>query len=121
MERGNLSVYATDFCEPFKIENKVISITDFQQFRMGEHIFTCIETPGHSPGGLCIQTNNWLFSGDTILGTKIPVKLPGSDKQVLNNSLQKLYSFCNPSLIVYPGHGEAFELNQYIKQSLHSK
>ena len=107
-EKGNLSRYAMEVCLPFGIVHPVSIIDDFQKITIGDFVFCFIKTPGHSAGSMCIQTESCLFSGDTLLETKIPVKLPGGSRQMLESSLQKLNSFMEDSALVYPGHGNCF-------------
>ncbi|MBN1375458.1 MAG: MBL fold metallo-hydrolase [Dehalococcoidia bacterium] len=47
----------------------ITSVTDGQQIRVGEYELNCIETPGHSPGHMCLYDarKKILFSGDHIL------------------------------------------------------
>lgn len=106
--KGNLSRYAMEVCCPFGVTHSVFAIDDFQEITMVDSTFCFIKTPGHSAGSMCIQTENCLFSGDTLLETKIPVKLPGGNRQILESSIQKLNSFLRHSSLVYPGHGSPF-------------
>jgi len=106
--KGNLSKYATDYCEEFAIENTVHIVHDAQQLKVGNISLTFMLTPGHSKGGICVLADDYLFSGDTLLETKVPLKLPGSNRTDWEKSIQKLKEICNESTIVYPGHGSSF-------------
>ena len=61
--------------------------------------------------GGCAYWLRIIFSGDTLLETKVPVKLPGSNKICLQNSLARLREFCDFSWRVYPGHGDSFSFS----------
>lgn len=76
-------------------------------------------TPGHSPGGTCIQIEDVLFTGDTLLGTKkkSPTHLPGGDKQQLNDSIHQIFARFPPQTTIYPGHGTSFLLATVSKAS----
>jgi glyoxylase-like metal-dependent hydrolase (beta-lactamase superfamily II) len=62
-------------------------------------------TPGHSPGGVCYQLDDYLITGDTLFkGSVGRTDLPGGDWQILSNSLVYLTKL-PADLRVYPGHG----------------
>lgn len=65
-----------------------------------------IETPGHTPGGVCLLIDNILFSGDTLFYLSIGrTDLPGGDFEEIMNSLNKLMKL-DKKIIVLPGHGQ---------------
>jgi glyoxylase-like metal-dependent hydrolase (beta-lactamase superfamily II) len=69
-------------------------------------------TPGHCPGGVCLQigptgeSGRDLFVGDTLFAGSIGrTDLPGGDYATLMRSIkEKLFSFGDDA-VVYPGHG----------------
>ena len=71
-----------------------------------------IYTPGHCPGGVCLQVGSKgeigkeLFVGDTLFAGAIGrYDLPGADYNTLIASIRNvLFSFDDDS-IVHPGHG----------------
>jgi glyoxylase-like metal-dependent hydrolase (beta-lactamase superfamily II) len=74
-----------------------------------------IPTPGHSPGSICIAIENLLFTGDCLLpNSKRVTNLPGGNKKALEKSLTLLLDTFNPETLVYPGHGEPFQLKDAI-------
>jgi hydroxyacylglutathione hydrolase len=74
--------------------------------------FLFLKTPGHSEGGICFFVDDYLFTGDTLLDKLKPVtKLPGGSKVILENSVKMLLERFNSHTIVFPGHGETFEIS----------
>ena len=70
-----------------------------------------IRTPGHSPCSICIHTDYFLFSGDTILVEYNPFnKFPDSNAALLKESIKKIFTMFSRDLLVYPGHGLPFKL-----------
>lgn len=64
-----------------------------------------VETPGHTPGGVCFLFPGLLFSGDTLFcGSVGRTDFPGGDMSVLSASLEKLKSLPGETVVV-PGHG----------------
>ena len=79
------------------------------------HKLFLFETPGHSPGSICIvMDNNILFTGDTLLKKdKIITRLPGgSKKEYLEKTLPFLQSI-SKDVLVYPGHGESGIMREF--------
>jgi glyoxylase-like metal-dependent hydrolase (beta-lactamase superfamily II) len=73
---------------------------------------TVIETPGHTPGGVCFYDpeNQVLFSGDTLFkGTIGNLSFPTARVNLMWQSLKKLDKLPKKTT-VYPGHGEATTL-----------
>ncbi len=68
---------------------------------------------GHSPGGVIIQINNVLFVGDQFIkNLKTVTKLPGGSKRELIDSYNFIKKNFDPEIIIYPGHGENFTVNE---------
>ena len=64
-----------------------------------------IETPGHSSDGICLHTENSLFTGDTLfVGDSGATISKDSNRQDLGKSLRKLINLFPPETIVWPGH-----------------
>lgn len=73
-----------------------------------------IPTPGHTLGSICIAIDNVIFGGDTLIQSKpfIRKRNGGSLKQY-NESVERILIDYPEQSLVYPGHGELFELDSY--------
>ncbi len=72
--------------------------------------FRVLETPGHTPGSVCLMTGVRLFSGDTLFaGSCGRTDLPGGDSRAMRDSLRKLAAL-EGDYDIYPGHGSATTL-----------
>lgn len=115
--KTNYSLYAHDISS-FEISRKVLEVVDYQVIGFGGVSLDMIETPGHSPGGLCIYepSENILFSGDTLLPDVISyTALPHSRLSDLRDSFEKILSRVNDSTMIYPGHGDPLHFGQLIE------
>ena len=68
-----------------------------------------IETPGHSPGGVCyyLESEKVLFSGDTLFFESYGrTDFPGGDFHLLQESFRKLAELPDDTKVI-PGHGPA--------------
>jgi glyoxylase-like metal-dependent hydrolase (beta-lactamase superfamily II) len=80
--------------------------------RFGDYDIVAHHTPGHCPGGVCLQVGRRgepgldLFVGDTLFAGSIGrTDFPGGDYNTLLTSITKvLYAFGDDAR-VYPGHG----------------
>lgn len=78
----------------------------------GEYRFTCVHTPGHSPGHLCLYESKHqiLLSGDHVLGDITPnISATPDDNDTLGTylaSLDKVYGL--DVALVLPGHRRVF-------------
>ncbi|MBI4018321.1 MAG: MBL fold metallo-hydrolase [Candidatus Aenigmarchaeota archaeon] len=73
--------------------------------RIGSAALEVIETPGHSPGSVCLYGAGMLFSGDTLFaGSHGRTDFPGGDHSKMLASLKKLLKL-PPETKVHPGHG----------------
>lgn len=78
---------------------------------LGEHSLSVLETPGHTPGSICLLTDEVLISGDTLFcGSAGRTDFPGGNSLSLYGSLAKLAALPGERR-VYPGHGESTTLS----------
>ena len=66
--------------------------------------FTCLHTPGHTPGGACWRCGEELFTGDTLFRHSYGrTDLTGGSFSTLMTSLMRLLKL-EGDLNIYPGH-----------------
>lgn len=83
-----------------------INITDKVVFNVGSHEIKVIETPGHTPGGVCFLVDDMLFTGDTLFAGSIGrTDLAGGDFDTLISSIKVKLMSLKDDTIVFPGHG----------------
>lgn len=64
-----------------------------------------IHTPGHTPGGVCFYTDNYLFTGDSIfVGGIGRTDFPYSDHMTLIKSIKERILTLPDDTIIYSGH-----------------
>ena len=67
--------------------------------------FEVLETPGHTPGSVCVKTGTLLLSGDTLFaGSCGRTDFPGGSMADMRRSLASLAKL-PPETEVVPGHG----------------
>lgn len=83
-----------------------------------------IHTPGHSKGSVCLECEDFLFTGDTLFANNIGrTDLYGGDGRTIFRSL-KMLAEGYPAKTIYPGHGPTSTMereiqhNYYIRDSL---
>ncbi len=93
----------------------------------GDYIEGCVKlhiwhTPGHSPGSVCYLADDCVFCGDLLFKLSVGRSdFPGSDGDVLMESIKRVVTKLPHVTKIYPGHGEesdlAFELkyNPFLK------
>lgn len=101
--------------------NADITLKDGKTLNIGDFEILCVETKGHTIGGMCYKIGNALFSGDTLFKLSVGrVDFPGGNANELILSLNKIKNLFE-DIEVYPGHGEATTLkfekiyNPYLK------
>ncbi len=79
---------------------------DREPLRFGDYEVRVHHTPGHCPGGVCLQIGDHLFVGDTLFAGSIGrTDLPGGSYDVLMRSITEVLFPLGDDAIVHPGHG----------------
>ena len=85
---------------------------DGSVIEFGDHVVRVHHTPGHCPGGVCLQigprgeAGRHLFVGDTLFASSIGrTDLPGGHYETLMRSITQVLFPLGDEAIVHPGHG----------------
>lgn len=93
------------------------TLSEGEVLTVGKISFAILETPGHTPGCICLMGNGFLFSGDTLFFDSIGrVDFPGGDIAALLSSLRRL-SRLPADTKVYSGHGPATTIGCEVKHN----
>jgi len=92
-------------------------LVDGDELAFGEFSLRVIHTPGHTPGSLCFQAANHLFTGDTLLAGGIGRQMPDTDLRRQMTSIYSRYLALPPTTAIYPGHGAVTTLEAEVRQS----
>jgi hydroxyacylglutathione hydrolase len=86
---------------------------DRTKFELGARAFESVPCPGHTPGSVCFRYGDLLFVGDTLLqGERGRTDLPGGDVGALEKSIAVLLEEFEGDLVLFPGHGEPWTLDE---------
>lgn len=100
-------------CPPVSLKADRL-LRDGDRLTIGELSFTVLETPGHTPGCICLMGEDVLFAGDTLFYDSIGrVDFPGSDVPSMISSLRRLMSL-PAKLRVYSGHGSETTIGREV-------
>jgi glyoxylase-like metal-dependent hydrolase (beta-lactamase superfamily II) len=107
---------------------------DMTPIHFGDYEVRVHHTPGHCPGGVCLQigrkdtAGEHLFVGDTLFAGSIGrTDLPGGDYDVLLESITGVLFPLGDDKIVHPGHGpdttirRERETNDFVLEYLATK
>ena len=80
-------------------------VSDGQIISAGNIELKVLHTPGHSPGGMCLYTPGYVFTGDTLFVEAVGrTDLPGGSWQTLYRAIKtKLFSLPDDTKVL-PGH-----------------
>lgn len=91
-------------------------LTGADSISFGSHVFSILEIPGHSPGGVAYycESEKVLFTGDTLFRGSIGrTDIGGGSMFMIIQSLRML-SQLPDDVIVYPGHGESTTIGNEV-------
>ena len=81
-----------------------VMMEDGFSFDLEGETLQVLHTPGHTPGSVCYQTGDWLFTGDTLFHYGYGrTDLPGGSMRQLADSLRRLQPMAQ-QYEIFPGH-----------------
>jgi hydroxyacylglutathione hydrolase len=90
-----------------RVDN-VIRLVPGEAFSAGSLEFEVLHTPGHSPGGVSLKIDGYLFTGDALFAGSIGRSdFANSDGRALIAGIRSQLLSLPDDLIVYSGHGPA--------------
>ena len=85
-----------------------MSLREGEPFSAGSLEFDVLHTPGHSPGGVSLKIDGFLFAGDALFAGSIGRSdFANSDGRALIDGIREKLLPLPDDLIVYSGHGPA--------------
>lgn len=90
----------------FTLPKPDLLLEDGDLIEVGEAVkLQVIHTPGHSPGGICLLSPPYLFTGDTLFWNTVGrTDFEGGDTTQLKYSVAVVLAALDDSLQVLPGH-----------------
>ncbi len=75
------------------------------EVRGGGVVLSVVHTPGHTPGSICLVSEDHLFSGDTLFASSVGrTDFPGGDMSAMRRSIARLAELAD-DVRIHPGHG----------------
>jgi len=110
--------------EAFDGSDSLILLREGDEIRCGGIRLRVVHTPGHSPGGVCLisEEEGCVFTGDTLFNGSVGRSdFPGGNFNDLMLSIKEKLYCLPPETEVYPGHsqpttiGEEMEYNPFVR------
>ena len=88
-------------------------LTEGQIITIGDCALQVMETPGHTPGCVCLHGHGVVFSGDTLFYHSIGrTDLPGGDPdEIVASVTERLFHLPDDTLVL-PGHGRSTTIGE---------
>lgn len=104
----NNSYFCRFFGAPMPAAFETTDVTEGTEIKVGSLTFEVIETPGHTPGGVCYleRKSKYMLSGDTLFAGAIGrTDHPGGDYDAIIKSILEKLVVLDGEIEVVPGHG----------------
>ncbi len=86
-------------------DKRVYTMEDGDVIKFGDIELRVFNTPGHSPGSVCLYTRGHLFTGDTLFTEGYGrTDLPGGSMAELVNSIKGIILSFPDDTVILPGH-----------------
>ncbi|MBT2288323.1 MBL fold metallo-hydrolase [Paenibacillus albidus] len=96
---------------------KLYPINDLDGIPFGDTKVLGLWTPGHTPGGMCFQLHDHLFTGDTLFSEGCGAcDLPGGSPEQMFDSIQRISKSLPGHTRIYPGHSYGIEPGKTIEE-----
>jgi hydroxyacylglutathione hydrolase len=93
-------------------------LKDRDKIELGEISLEVIHTPGHTPGGICLKTDNIVFTGDSLFCEGIGrTDFPAASEEQLIKSIKEKIFTLDDSVTIYPGHGPCSTIGREKKEN----
>ncbi len=98
--------------------DNVTGLAEGEPFRAGSLEFEVLHTPGHSPGGVTLKIDGYLFTGDALFAGSIGRSdFANSDGRGLVDGIKTRLLSQPDDMIVYSGHGPATTIGRERKMN----
>ncbi len=111
LEKLSIPIHCNKDEVPWLLKTSGLNSDDLESHESGDTVsvgnveIKLIGTPGHTPGSQCFLVNSQLIAGDTLfLDGCGRTDLPGSDPELMYDSLINKLNKLNNDIMVYPGH-----------------
>lgn len=95
-----------------------VYLADGEEFSVAGYVIKVIETPGHTPGGVCyyIPDEKILFSGDTLFESSVGrTDFPGGSMSAITRSISEKLMVLPDDTRVLPGHMDETDIGSEKK------
>ena len=83
------------------------------ELQFGESSIKILHTPGHTEGSVCFCFEGFIVTGDTLMYQETKsARLPGSNSDLLVQSISQLLDSVSEETVILPGHGELWTIGQ---------
>lgn len=97
---------------------RTLPLDDEQKLQVGDISLEVIHTPGHTPGGVCLNAGKCVFSGDTLFAQGIGrTDIPSANEEDLLNSIREKLLTLPDEVVIYPGHGPSSTIGEEKKNN----
>ncbi|MDY7037030.1 MAG: MBL fold metallo-hydrolase, partial [Thermodesulfobacteriota bacterium] len=91
-----------------------MTLNDGDNIPLGNIRLEVLHTPGHTPGSICILSDPFLISGDTLFpGGPGKTTSPGDFQKILQSLDKKIFKLPG-NTVVYPGHETKLNKSQAV-------